>query len=136
MNEAHRLRLDPIATPDRLLLGPGPSNADPRVLQAIARPPLSHLDPLYLELMNEVQEMFPDVKMGTMAIPKVVVLLASLTDPTLNLRQLWNLVGRAMPMDNALSRDAYGMVYRPVADTLRDTATPMIEQGWARVKRR
>ena len=57
MNEAHRLRLDPIATPDRLLLGPGPSNADPRVLQAIARPPLSHLDPLYLELMNEVQEM-------------------------------------------------------------------------------
>ena len=57
MNDAHRLRLDPIATPDRLLLGPGPSNADPRVLQAIARPPLSHLDPLYLELMNEVQEM-------------------------------------------------------------------------------
>ena len=57
MNEAHRLRLDPIATPDRLLLGPGHSNADPRVLQAIARPPLSHLDPLYLELMNEVQEM-------------------------------------------------------------------------------
>lgn len=57
MNEAHRLRLDPIATPNRLLLGPGPSNADPRVLEAIARPPLSHLDPLYLELMNEVQEM-------------------------------------------------------------------------------
>ena len=57
MSEAHRLRLDPIATPDRLLLGPGPSNADPRVLQAISRPPLSHLDPLYLELMNEVQEM-------------------------------------------------------------------------------
>ncbi|MEB3176953.1 MAG: alanine--glyoxylate aminotransferase family protein [Synechococcus sp.] len=57
VSEAHRLRLDPIATPDRLLLGPGPSNADPRVLSAIARPPLSHLDPLYLELMNEVQEM-------------------------------------------------------------------------------
>ena len=57
VSEAHRLRLDPIATPDRLLLGPGPSNADPRVLEAIARPPLSHLDPLYLELMNEVQEM-------------------------------------------------------------------------------
>jgi len=57
VNEAHRLRLDPIATPNRLLLGPGPSNADPRVLEAIARPPLSHLDPLYLELMNEVQEM-------------------------------------------------------------------------------
>lgn len=57
MSAAHRLQLEPISTPHRLLLGPGPSNADPRVLQAIARPPLSHLDPLYLELMNEVQEM-------------------------------------------------------------------------------
>ncbi|MDA0290541.1 MAG: alanine--glyoxylate aminotransferase family protein [Cyanobacteria bacterium] len=57
MSTAHRLHLEPIATPHRLLLGPGPSNADPRVLEAIARPPLSHLDPLYLELMNEVQEM-------------------------------------------------------------------------------
>lgn len=57
VSTAHRLQLEPISTPHRLLLGPGPSNADPRVLQAIARPPLSHLDPLYLELMNEVQEM-------------------------------------------------------------------------------
>ena len=57
VSAAHRLQLEPIATPHRLLLGPGPSNADPRVLDAIARPPLSHLDPLYLELMNEVQEM-------------------------------------------------------------------------------
>jgi alanine-glyoxylate transaminase/serine-glyoxylate transaminase/serine-pyruvate transaminase len=57
VSASHRLRLDPISTPNRLLLGPGPSNADPTVLQAMARPPLSHLDPLYLELMNEVQEM-------------------------------------------------------------------------------
>jgi dihydroflavonol-4-reductase len=88
------------------------------------------------DLMAELQEMFTDVRMGAMAIPKPVVLLASLTDPTLNIRQLWHLVGRPMPMDNTRSRDAYGMVYRPVADTLRDTATPMIEHGWARVKRR
>ena len=57
VSEAHRLRLEPISTPERLLLGPGPSNAHPTVLQALARPPLGHLDPLYLELMNEVQEM-------------------------------------------------------------------------------
>jgi len=57
VSEAHRLRLDPISTPERLLLGPGPSNAHPTVLQALSRPPLGHLDPLYLELMNEVQEM-------------------------------------------------------------------------------
>mgnify|MGYP006275762913 CR=1 FL=1 len=53
----HRLSLDPIATPARLLLGPGPSNAHPTVLQALARSPIGHLDPLYIELMGEVQEL-------------------------------------------------------------------------------
>lgn len=57
VNAAHRLQLDPIATPDRLLLGPGPSNAHPRVLQALARTPIGHLDPLYVDLMGEVQEL-------------------------------------------------------------------------------
>ena len=57
VSTAHRLGLDPIATPDRLLLGPGPSNAHPTVLQALARTPIGHLDPLYIELMGEVQEL-------------------------------------------------------------------------------
>ena len=57
LSNAHRTRLEPIATPDRLLLGPGPSNAHPQVLQALARMPIGHLDPLYVELMGEVQEL-------------------------------------------------------------------------------
>ncbi len=43
------------ATP-RLLLGPGPSNAHPRVLEAMSQPLLGHLDPEFLEIMAEVQE--------------------------------------------------------------------------------
>ncbi|MFM9109117.1 MAG: pyridoxal-phosphate-dependent aminotransferase family protein, partial [Prochlorococcaceae cyanobacterium] len=43
--------------PSRLLLGPGPSNAHPTVLAAMARTPIGHLDPLYIELMGEVQEL-------------------------------------------------------------------------------
>ena len=57
VDDAHRLRLDPIATPERLLLGPGPSNAHPTVLRAMARSPIGHLDPLYIQLMGEVQEL-------------------------------------------------------------------------------
>jgi alanine-glyoxylate transaminase/serine-glyoxylate transaminase/serine-pyruvate transaminase len=49
--------LQPIATPERLLLGPGPSNAHPTVLRALSRSPIGHLDPLYIELMGEVQEL-------------------------------------------------------------------------------
>jgi alanine-glyoxylate transaminase/serine-glyoxylate transaminase/serine-pyruvate transaminase len=57
VSDRHRLQLGPIDTPDRLLLGPGPSNAHPTVLQALSRTPIGHLDPLYVALMGEVQEL-------------------------------------------------------------------------------
>jgi alanine-glyoxylate transaminase/serine-glyoxylate transaminase/serine-pyruvate transaminase len=39
----------------RCLLGPGPSNIHPRVLQALCYPLVGHLDPQFLELMNGIQ---------------------------------------------------------------------------------
>ena len=41
--------------PKRLLLGPGPSPVDDRVLSAMAAPVLGHLDPLFLQCMDDVQ---------------------------------------------------------------------------------
>src|SRR5215471_7503420 len=41
----------------RLLLGPGPSDAHPRVLAAMATPLLGHLDPQFLVIMGETQDM-------------------------------------------------------------------------------
>ena len=38
--------------PQRLLLGPGPSDVHPRVLTAMATPLLGHLDPAFLEIMQ------------------------------------------------------------------------------------
>lgn len=43
--------------PERLLLGPGPSNAHPNVVAAMNYQPIGHLDPSYLELMDEVQSL-------------------------------------------------------------------------------
>ena len=57
VDSSHRRVIAPISTPDRLLLGPGPSNADPTVLKALSRTPIGHLDPLYVELMGEVPEL-------------------------------------------------------------------------------
>ncbi|MCX7666496.1 MAG: alanine--glyoxylate aminotransferase family protein [Gemmataceae bacterium] len=47
--------------PNRLLLGPGPSDAHPRVLAAMVTPLLGHLDPYFLELMQETQQLLRDV---------------------------------------------------------------------------
>jgi len=37
----------------RVLLGPGPSDVSAQVLQAMSAPTIGHLDPMYLEIMNE-----------------------------------------------------------------------------------
>ncbi len=46
----------PLAPPARLLMGPGPSNPDPRVLQAMTANPVGHLDPYFVELMDQTME--------------------------------------------------------------------------------
>jgi len=43
----------PLNPPERLLMGPGPSNPDPRVLQAMTANPVGHLDPYFVELMDQ-----------------------------------------------------------------------------------
>lgn len=40
---------------ERLLLGPGPSLIAPRVMRALAAPMLSHLDPQFLEIMDDTR---------------------------------------------------------------------------------
>lgn len=57
INDSQRLQLAPLAMPNRLLLGPGPSNAHPDVLQAMNKPPVGHLDPTFLALMDEIQSL-------------------------------------------------------------------------------
>lgn len=57
LDTTYRLQLSPLEMPDRLLLGAGPSNADPVVIAAMNRQPIGHLDPEYLKLMDEVQNL-------------------------------------------------------------------------------
>lgn len=45
----------------RILLGPGPSNAHPRVLRAMATPLTGHLDPEFLAIMDDVKGMLRQV---------------------------------------------------------------------------
>jgi alanine-glyoxylate transaminase/serine-glyoxylate transaminase/serine-pyruvate transaminase len=47
--------------PSRLLLGPGPSNVNPRVLNAMASPMLGHLDPDFISLMEEIKSLLRTV---------------------------------------------------------------------------
>jgi alanine-glyoxylate transaminase/serine-glyoxylate transaminase/serine-pyruvate transaminase len=47
--------LGELKPPARILLGPGPSNVDPRVYRAMMAPVLGHLDPEFIHIMDETQ---------------------------------------------------------------------------------
>lgn len=47
--------------PRRVLMGPGPSDISPRVLAALSAPTVGHLDPYFLKVMDESQEMLRQV---------------------------------------------------------------------------
>src|SRR4051812_27115812 len=50
-----------INVPQRILLGPGPSDTPPRVLEALGRPTIGHLDPVFLQLMDDVRAKLKEV---------------------------------------------------------------------------
>src|SRR5258706_323600 len=53
--------LEPVKPAPRLLMGPGPINADPRVLRAISAPLLGQFDPEFRRYMREVSELYRGV---------------------------------------------------------------------------
>jgi alanine-glyoxylate transaminase/serine-glyoxylate transaminase/serine-pyruvate transaminase len=43
--------------PVRTLMGPGPSDVNPRILEALSRPTIGHLDPAFVGMMDEMKEL-------------------------------------------------------------------------------
>jgi alanine-glyoxylate transaminase/serine-glyoxylate transaminase/serine-pyruvate transaminase len=43
--------------PERTLMGPGPSDVNPRILEALSRPTIGHLDPAFVGMMEEIKEL-------------------------------------------------------------------------------
>ena len=43
--------------PVRTLMGPGPSDVNPRILEAMARPTIGHLDPEFVNMMDQMKEL-------------------------------------------------------------------------------
>src|SRR5262245_26084759 len=56
-SHSERKKYERFEPPKRILLGPGPSPVDDRVLKAMAAPLLGHLDPVFLRCMDDVQSL-------------------------------------------------------------------------------
>ncbi len=46
--------------PKRTLMGPGPSDVNPRILEAMSRPTIGHLDPMFVGMMDDTKKMLQD----------------------------------------------------------------------------
>jgi len=46
--------------PQRTLMGPGPSDVNPRILEAMSRPTIGHLDPVFVSMMDQTKGMLQD----------------------------------------------------------------------------
>ncbi len=57
--------------PVRTLMGPGPSDVHPRVLSAMGRPAIGHLDPQFIEMMDEVKALlqYAFITRNTLTMP-------------------------------------------------------------------
>ncbi len=49
--------IKPFQPPRRTLMGPGPSDVPPRILEAMARPTIGHLDPAFTDMMEELKQL-------------------------------------------------------------------------------
>lgn len=84
-----------LIVPPRLLMGPGPSTVDPRVLRAQSTPLLGHLDPMFVDLMDRTQELlryvfqtknpltFPVSGTGSAAMEAAIANMVEPGDPVL-----------------------------------------------------
>jgi alanine-glyoxylate transaminase/serine-glyoxylate transaminase/serine-pyruvate transaminase len=54
-------RFAPLKPPKRYLFGPGPSMVHPRVYEALSKPIVGHLDPYFIEVMRDVQQLLKTV---------------------------------------------------------------------------
>ena len=62
----------PLKPPARYLFGPGPTMVDPRVYQALAKPIVGHLDPYFIQVMQDVQELLKSA-FGTKVASTLVI---------------------------------------------------------------
>ncbi|MCB1157148.1 MAG: alanine--glyoxylate aminotransferase family protein [Leptospiraceae bacterium] len=55
------MKISSFSPPDRMLMGPGPSDVHHRVLHAMARPTVGHLDPEFSQMMESLKEMLREL---------------------------------------------------------------------------
>lgn len=91
---------------------------------------LLQADGLWLrDMARTLKAHYPQYKIPTRQMPDLLLYAAALVDKRLSLRWLRRNVGRVIRVDTTRSRDELGVHYRPIDETLLDTADSFVRLG-------
>ncbi len=82
------------------------------------------------DMARTLREVAPHAKVPTRALPDVLLYATALFDPRLTFGFLRKNLGRAPRFDNARIRRELGVDFRPVPETVADTARSIVEGGY------
>lgn len=118
---------EPVNPPHRLLMSPGPTNVDPRILAAMAKPTVGQFDPYMFKVMGEVQSMLREIFRTTNEQTMVI-------DGTSRSAIEAALVSLIEPGDPVLVLVAgrFGLLLKEIAERA-DAVVHTIERPWGEV---
>lgn len=82
------------------------------------------------DMAKAVKEMYPDRTIRTGKLPNFILRIVALFDSRLSGPMLKNLLGRESRYDNQRSKDALGISYRPIRESMKDCIDSMIGNGF------
>ena len=106
------MNITPFNPPQIKLMGPGPSDVYPRVLSALSRPTLGHLDPLFIKMMDETKYLMQS------AFQTKNIFTLPISAPG---SQVWNFVWNFATIVNLLERGDNPIVCRNAVFGMRLT---------------
>lgn len=86
----------------------------------------------FTEICARLQAAFPDRRLPRRRIPDPLMYVYALFDKRLTWSYLRRALGRSITVDNARAREKLGVRFRPVDDTLKDTARSIVDGGFVR----
>ena len=81
-------------------------------------------------MAKAIKEMYPDRTIRTGKLPNLLLRIVALFDSRLSGSMLKNLLGRESLYDNQRSKDALGIEYRPIRESLKDCIDSMVDGGF------
>ena len=82
------------------------------------------------EMAKVAKELYPERTIRTGKLPNLLLRVVALFDSRLSGQMLKNLLGRESLYDNQRSKDALGIEYRPVRESIKDCIDSMLEGGF------